>query len=69
MKNKIFRFSKIYSLMLIGFFIASCKTKIYKTGWEMNNPNQGGFEEFPAMDQETGPGLILVEGEPSLWND
>ena len=28
----------------------------------MNNPNQGGFEEFPAMDQETGPGLILVEG-------
>ena len=50
--------------MLIGlFFIASCaKQRSTKTGWEMNNPNQGGFEEFPAMDQETGPGLILVEG-------
>ena len=64
MKNKIFRFSKIYSLMLIGlFFIASCaKQRSTKTGWEMNNPNHCGFEEFPAMDQETGPGLILVEG-------
>jgi len=32
------------------------------TGWEYNNPNNGGFQKFPFLDQETGPGLVLVEG-------
>ncbi len=50
--------------MIIGlFFIGSCaKERSAKTGWEFNNSTQGGFEKFPAMDQETGPGLILIEG-------
>ena len=52
--------------MLIGLFlIGSCaKERSAKTGWMLNSPTAGGsgFEKFPAIDQETGPGLILVEG-------
>ena len=32
------------------------------TGWDYNNPKNGGFEKAPFEEQETGPGLILVEG-------
>ncbi len=32
------------------------------TGWEYNNPDNGGFEVLAAAEQETGPGLVLVEG-------
>ncbi len=32
------------------------------TGWDYNNPKQGGFQKVPFVDQETGPGLVLVEG-------
>ncbi len=32
------------------------------TGWEYNNPKNGGFEKIPYLEQETGPGLVLIEG-------
>ncbi|MEC8031427.1 MAG: SUMF1/EgtB/PvdO family nonheme iron enzyme [Bacteroidota bacterium] len=32
------------------------------TGWDYNNPKNGGFQKVPYAEQETGPGLILVEG-------
>lgn len=32
------------------------------TGWNNNDPKNGGFEVQPYGEQETGPGLILVEG-------
>ena len=32
------------------------------TGWEYNNPENGGFEVRSAVEQETGPGLVLIEG-------
>jgi len=32
------------------------------TGWSYNNPENGGFEVKTAVEQETGPGLVLVEG-------
>jgi gliding motility-associated lipoprotein GldJ len=32
------------------------------TGWEYNNPENGGFEVKTAVEQETGPGLTLIEG-------
>ncbi len=31
-------------------------------GWDYNNPKTGGFQKVPFVDQETGPGLLLVEG-------
>jgi gliding motility-associated lipoprotein GldJ len=33
-----------------------------KTSWQFNSPLWGGFEKAPYVEQETGPGLILVEG-------
>jgi len=32
------------------------------TGWEYNNPDMGGFEYKSGYEQETGPGLVFVEG-------
>lgn len=32
------------------------------TGWAYNTPENGGFEVKTAVEQETGPGLTLIEG-------
>lgn len=58
------RFLKLASLVLAGaFVIASCSREASNaTGWDYNNPKQGGFQKVPFVDQETGPGLLLVEG-------
>src|SRR6056297_1226290 len=32
------------------------------TGWAYNEESTGGFEVKTAVDQETGPGLTLIEG-------
>jgi gliding motility-associated lipoprotein GldJ len=32
------------------------------TGWAYNDPENGGFEVKSAVEQETGPGLTLIEG-------
>jgi formylglycine-generating enzyme len=32
------------------------------TGWQYNDPSTGGFEVKTAAEQETGPGLVLIEG-------
>ncbi len=32
------------------------------TGWDYNDPANGGFEVKNAIEQETGPGLVLIEG-------
>src|SRR3954462_853993 len=43
--------------------LASCsKESSPVTAWEYNNPTNGGVEVVPYQEQETGPGLILVEG-------
>ena len=32
------------------------------TGWDYNDSKNGGFQKAPFIDQETGPGLVLIEG-------
>ncbi len=32
------------------------------TGWKYNDPANGGYEVKNAIEQETGPGLVLIEG-------
>jgi len=32
------------------------------TGWDYNNPENGGFEVKAYEEQETGPGLVFIEG-------
>ncbi len=57
---------KNYTFIAIGvltFILASCaKERSSSTGWEYNNPKNGGFEKIPYFEQETGPGLVLIEG-------
>ncbi|MBX7094936.1 MAG: SUMF1/EgtB/PvdO family nonheme iron enzyme [Flavobacteriales bacterium] len=44
-------------------FVSSCKYETSPvTGWDYNNPDNGGYQRVPYEEQETGPGLILVEG-------
>jgi formylglycine-generating enzyme len=52
-----------YLVMLSVIFFASCaKERSPVTGWAYNEPSNGGFEKVPYEEQETGPGLVLVEG-------
>lgn len=50
-------------LTLAIIFLNSCETKRSSTtGWDYNDPDNGGFEYVEYYEQETGPGLVLVEG-------
>lgn len=43
--------------------LTSCqKERSGATGWAYNDTSNGGFERPPFVEQETGPGLVLVEG-------
>ncbi|HNR85226.1 MAG TPA: SUMF1/EgtB/PvdO family nonheme iron enzyme [Taishania sp.] len=60
---KISVFKVLVVLGLGSVLFSSCsKEASSSTGWDYNNPKQGGFQKVPFIDQETGPGLILVEG-------
>ncbi len=51
--------------LFITCLISSCGTEYETssiTGWDYNNPKNGGFQKVPFEEQETGPGLILIEG-------
>jgi len=50
-------------IITLSFFTA-CKNKQQSstTGWNYNDPKQGGFEVVPYLEQATGPGLVLIPG-------
>ena len=61
------KYSKILTaIAIMAFFVivTSCSTKetSHSTGWDYNNPENGGFEVSLQVEQETGPGLIFIEG-------
>lgn len=58
---KMLRISAL-AILAIALVTACSRESSGSTGWDYNNPNVGGFQKFPFMDQETGPGLLLVEG-------
>ncbi|MDR2980245.1 MAG: SUMF1/EgtB/PvdO family nonheme iron enzyme [Bacteroidales bacterium] len=58
--------SKISGLVIAVLLLAastSCK-KEYSgaTGWKYNDEKNGGVEKTPYVEQETGPGLVFIEG-------
>ncbi len=54
---------KTITLCLGIVSVVSCnKYRSPITAWEYNNPKNGGFEVAEYTEQETGPGLVLVEG-------
>lgn len=59
-------FRKIIGLVILsGLFLMffSCKNQTSNTtGWKYNDPKNGGFEIYPFVEQETGPGLVFIEG-------
>ncbi len=56
--------NKIFLLLLIvPLMFTSCKHESSSsTGWNFNDPDNGGFQKIPYLEQETGPGLVLIEG-------
>lgn len=43
--------------------VSACsKERSPVTGWAYNDSDNGGFEVVPYEEQETGPGLVLIEG-------
>lgn len=56
--------SKFGSVLLVGgLVLVSCKKETSSsTGWNYNDKKNGGFEKVPYTEQETGPGLVLIEG-------
>jgi len=60
MKSK---FTLVPLAILILSVMTSCEgIRSPVTAWEYNQPKNGGFEVVPYEEQETGPGLVLVEG-------
>ena len=49
--------------IILSIIAVSCGTERSSvTGWAYNDPDNGGFEKMPYEEQETGPGLVLIEG-------
>jgi len=54
---------KITLVLMSVVLVSACNfEKSGSTGWNYNDSKNGGFEKFPFEDQETGPGLVLIEG-------
>lgn len=53
----------IGAFAVLTLMMSSCKyEQSSATGWNYNDERNGGFEKAPFLEQETGPGLILIEG-------
>jgi len=60
---KIRSLIKLMAAVSVIILLNSCdKPKSSTTGWTYNSPKHGGFEYVFYEEQETGPGLILIEG-------
>ena len=61
---------RLFPVLLIALMLWGCGGKDITssgntsttTGWAYNDPENGGFEVNTASEQETGPGLVLIEG-------
>jgi formylglycine-generating enzyme len=66
----MYRFRALPIVLIAVLLLSSCSLFNKKgnqnvsstTGWEYNNPDNGGFEVTIGAEQKTGPGLILIEG-------
>jgi gliding motility-associated lipoprotein GldJ len=61
------KYNRILAAIVVGattiLALSSCKKEVSQTtGWAYNDPRNGGFEVVPYEQQETGPGLVLIEG-------
>ncbi len=60
---KYMGFLKSFMLLTTAILMVACGyERSPTTGWNYNDPQSGGFEKQPFMEQVTGPGLVLIEG-------
>ncbi len=65
MNSTFFLRVKLLSIVLLFVSITACKNTSSEssvTGWAYNDPKNGGFEKVDFREQETGPGLVFIEG-------
>jgi len=66
MKMMMRAFPVILAVLMFAGCSSGNKTSSGKasttTGWDYNNPEMGGFEVKQAVEQEAGPGQVLIEG-------
>jgi formylglycine-generating enzyme len=63
MKYKVGIYSLLVALALLSVSCGGKNKGISPTtGWNYNDPSNGGFEVKQGVEQETGPNLIFVEG-------
>lgn len=60
--SKFFLFAFIAQALVVSVGCGSDKKKSDVTGWKYNDPKWGGFERAKFKEQETGPGLVFIEG-------
>ncbi len=60
------KFSAVLRMLIMIVLVTACGKKGSQvsntTGWDYNDPENGGFEVIAGSEQETGPGLVLIEG-------
>ena len=54
--------SRFAALLFVACLFSCQQERSPITGWAYNDPTNGGFEKMPYEEQETGPGLVLIEG-------
>lgn len=56
-------FTALILSLIAVFALSSCKKDVSRTtGWEYNSPETGGFQVAETRDQQTGPGLVFIQG-------
>ena len=65
----MYKFRALPVVFIAAIILASCKGNSgadpnvsSTTGWSYNDPDNGGFEVVLGAEQQTGPGLVLIEG-------
>lgn len=63
MKSLASNLSALIAILGVATVLSSCeKSTSGATGWAYNDPKNGGYERPEYIEQETGPGLVLIEG-------
>lgn len=52
----------VAAFVAIGVFSSCDKERSGATGWAYNDSENGGYDRQEYVEQETGPGLVLIEG-------
>ena len=62
MKTVSKMFFGLAAIAVASIFTSCDKERSGATGWAYNDKQNGGYERQDYVEQETGPGLVLVEG-------